>query len=88
MNVLACGRRYGKTTLGIDRCVTPDVLPLPVGWFSPTYKMLLEVWRECVRTLKPVASRVSASDHRIENIAGGVLEAWNIDSRGASRGRR
>ena len=88
MNVLACGRRYGKTTLGIDRCVTPDVLPLPVGWFSPTYKMLLEVWRECVRTLKPVASRVSASDHRIENIAGGVLEFWSLDNPDAARGRK
>ncbi len=87
-NVTACGRRFGKSTLGIDRCVTPDVLPYPVGWFSPTYKMLLEVWREAVRVLKPVAARTSASDHRIENIAGGVLEFWSLDNPDVARGRK
>ena len=87
-NVLACGRRFGKTTLGIDRCVTPDVLPYPVGWFSPTYKMLLEVWREAVRVLKPIATRVSTADHRIENMAGGVLEFWSLDNPDVARGRK
>ena len=87
-NCLACGRRFGKTTFGIDRCVTPDVLRYPVGWFSPTYKMLLEVWREALRLLKPIAVRVSASDHRIENIAGGVLEFWSLDNPDSARGRK
>jgi hypothetical protein len=87
-NALACGRRFGKTTYGIDRCVTPDVLPYPVGWFSPTYKMLLEVWREAVRVLKPIANRVSTADHRIENMAGGVLEFWSLDNPDSARGRK
>ena len=87
-NSLACGRRFGKSTFGIDRCVTPDVLPYPVGWFSPTYKMLLEVWREAVRLLKLIASRISVSDHRIENIAGGVLEFWSLDNPDVARGRK
>jgi phage terminase large subunit-like protein len=87
-NVLACGRRFGKTTFGIDRCVTPDVLPYPVGWFSPTYKMLTEVWREALRLLKPIAARVSTSDHRIENIAGGVLEFWSLENPDSARGRK
>ena len=88
MNAVCVGRRAGKTVLGIDRCVTPDVLPLPVGWFSPTYKMLLEVWREAVRVLRPIASRISASDHRIENIAGGVLEFWSLENQDSARGRK
>ena len=87
-NVLACGRRFGKTTFGIDRCVTPDVLRHPVGWFSPTYKMLLEVWRYALRVLKPIAVRVSAADHRIENLAGGVLEFWSLDNPDSARGRK
>lgn len=87
-NVLACGRRFGKTTLGIDRCVAPSVLAYPVGWFSPTYKMLLEVWRESVRILGPVATRISGGEHRIENIAGGVLEFWSFDNPDAARGRK
>ena len=87
-NTVVCGRRWGKTTYGIDRCVTPDVLAYPVGWFSPTYKMLLEVWREAVRVLKPIATRVSTSDHRIENMAGGVLEFWSLDNPDSARGRK
>ena len=87
-NVLSCGRRFGKTTLGVDRCVAPEVLPYPVGWFSPTYKMLVEVWREAVRVLAPITARVSASDHRIENIAGGVLEFWSLENQDSARGRK
>ncbi len=87
-NVLDCGRRFGKTTLGIDRCVTPDVLAYPVGWFSPSYKMMLEVWREVVRILEPIIVRANSADHRIENLAGGVLEFWSLDNPDNSRGRR
>lgn len=87
-NVLDCGRRFGKTTLGIDRCVTPDVLPYPVGWFSPSYKMMLEVWREVTRILAPIIVRANSADHRIENVAGGVLEFWSLDNPDNSRGRR
>jgi len=64
------------------------VLRYPVGWFSPTYKMLTEVWREALRVLKPVAARVSNSEHRIENIAGGVLEFWSLDNPDSARGRK
>lgn len=87
-NVLACGRRFGKTTLGIDRCVAPEVLRYPVGWFSPTYKMLLEVWREASRRLAPVTTRSNSSDHRIENMVGGVLEFWSLENPDSARGRK
>lgn len=87
-NVVNCGRRFGKTVLGINRAITPEVLPHPVGWFSPTYKMLLEVWREVVRRLQPVTVRVSSGEHRIENIAGGVLEFWSLENPDSARGRK
>ena len=87
-NILACGRRFGKTTLGIDRCVTPDVLRYPVGWFSPTYKMLLEVWREAVRTFAPITARRSSQERRIEFITGGLLEFWSLDNPDVARGRK
>jgi hypothetical protein len=87
-NVLCAGRRIGKTTLGIDRAVTPDSLPYPVGWFSPTYKMMLEVWREAAEILKPITKRKNVQERRIENIAGGVLEFWSLDNPDAARGRK
>lgn len=87
-NVVNCGRRSGKSTLGLDRCATKETLTLPVGWFSPTYKMLLEVWREAVRTFAPITARRSAQDHRLEFVTGGLLEFWSLDNPDVARGRK
>lgn len=88
MNVVCVGRRAGKTVLGLDRCADPAVLTLPVAWFSPTYKMLLEVWREAVRTLAPITLRRSVQERRIEFVTGGVLEFWSLDNPDVARGRK
>lgn len=87
-NVVCCGRRFGKTQLGINRTADPKVLAKPVGWFSPTYKMLLEVWREAVQILEPITARRSAQERRIEFITGGMLEFWSLDNPDAARGRK
>lgn len=87
-NALACGRRFGKTTLGLELAILKALEGFPVAWFSPTYKMLAEVWREARRTLKPVATSINAQEHRIELITGGVLEMWSLDNPDAPRGRK
>ena len=87
-NVVNCGRRFGKTILGIDRAVTPAVIPHPVGWFSPTYKDMLEVWREMNAALQPAIKRRNVQERRLENIAGGVVEFWSLDNPDAGRGRK
>lgn len=87
-NVVNCGRRFGKTTLGLNRCADPDVLRYPIGWFSPTYKMLLEVWREAAILFHPIEKRKNAQERRIEFITGGLLEFWSLDDINAGRGRK
>ena len=87
-NVINIGRRAGKTTLGIDRCATVETLAYPVGWFSPTYKMLTEVWRNAERMFAPITVRKSAQDHRLEFVTGGVLEFWSLDDPNVARGRK
>lgn len=87
-NVLVVGRRAGKTALLQDIAIEPSVLPHPVGWFAPTYKDMLEVWREVTARLAPIAQRINATDRRIENVAGGVLEFWSLDNVNAGRGRK
>lgn len=82
------GRRAGKTVLGLNRCADPLVLPFPVAWFSPTYKMLLEVWREAVRMFAPITARRSSQERRIEFTTGGLLEFWSLDNPDVARGRR
>lgn len=59
-----------------------------VGWFSPTYKMLAEVWRELKNALGPAASRVSEQEHRLEMPNGGIVDMWSLDSPDTARGRK
>lgn len=87
-NVLACGRRWGKTTYGIGRLVAPALEGFPVAWFSPTYKMLAEVWREMGFILGPITRRVNAQEHRLELITGGLVDMWSLDTPDIARGRK
>lgn len=87
-NVLACGRRFGKTTLGIHRLVDPEILGFPVAWFAPTHKMLREVWRELRHNLGPQTTRADAQEHRLELTGGGIIDMWSLDSANTARGRK
>lgn len=87
-NVVACGRRFGKTTLGINRLVDAALQGKPAAWFSPTYKMLAEVWRDVVRAVMPVTLRRNAQQHRLELLTGGVIDMWSLDTPDVARGRK
>jgi len=87
-NVLTMGRRFGKTTLAVSLAVEPALHGQPVGWFNPTYKLLAEAWRDLKRTLEPVTKARSETEHRIELITGGVVEAWTLEDPSAGRGRK
>lgn len=87
-NVVNCGRRFGKSTLGIDRTAGPLLAGQPVGWFSPTYRMVTEVWRELKATYRDVTRHVSEQEKRIELVTGGVLDIWSLDAPDVARGRK
>lgn len=87
-NVLACGRRWGKSTLGVNRLVQPAIGGGPVAWFSPTYRMLTEIWRDVRRALAPITARVDVQQRRIELVTGGVIEMWSLDQPDTARGRK
>jgi hypothetical protein len=86
-NVVVCGRRWGKTRLGIDRAVFAVLSGIPVGWFAPTYKYLMQPWRELSRMLMPIALRTSEAEHSIEIMGGGILDCWSLDNPNSGRGR-
>ena len=87
-NTVACGRRWGKTVLGVDRLVYPALEGFPVGWFSPTYKMLAEVWRDVREAVQPVTAKVNAQEHRLELVTGGIIDMWSLDAPDSARGRK
>jgi hypothetical protein len=87
-NVLQCGRRFGKTTLGVDLALDPALDGFPVGWFAPTYKILADAWRELVAACREMSSKISEQERRIELITGGVIEFWSLDTPDPARGRK
>jgi phage terminase large subunit-like protein len=87
-NVLCCGRRFGKTTLGVNRLLLRALPGNPVAWCSPSYRMLTEVWRDVRRAAGPVLSRIDSQQHRLELLGGGVIEMWSLDQPDVARGRK
>jgi hypothetical protein len=87
-NVVACGRRFGKTQLALIRSIDKMQEGLPIAYFAPTYKMLQEFWREAERMYKPIITHTSKQDHRFEIVGGGSFQMWSLDSADTVRGRK
>jgi predicted phage terminase large subunit-like protein len=88
-NVLACGRRWGKSTLGINMLVEPALEGFPTAWFAPTYKLLEEILLTVARVVQPITARRDVQAKRIELTTGGVIEFWTLDDPfTVARGRR
>src|SRR2546425_14231 len=86
-NVVCCGRRWGKTVLGMDRLIHPALRGKAVAWFAPNYRLLADVWRELQATLQPVIAKLNQQERRLELHGGGVVEMWSLDSPDSGRGR-
>ena len=86
--VVMCGRRYGKSALGIRLACDAALKGQPVGWFAPSYKLALEAWRELSQRLQPIVARQNEQDKRMELVTGGVIEIWTLDSPDPARGRK
>jgi len=56
-NVLEIGRRWGKTTFGIQIGIESAILARKCGWFAPSYKYLADPVRDFERALAPLISR-------------------------------
>jgi hypothetical protein len=77
-NVLCMGRRFGKTTLGIDQIIKPVLAGGKAGWFAPEDRFYEEVWRDLLYFLEPVITYKNAGSHRLDIIGGGTIELWNM----------
>lgn len=93
-NVLRCGRRWGKTKLSEELLLSPDdprngaLNGFTVGYFAPTYRMLMEVWRAMVDILYEITESRNETEKRIEIIGGGVIDFWSLDDPNSIRGRK
>ena len=94
-NSVACGRRFGKTTLGLALAYygapgAPGGLAqrLDVGWFAPSYKLLDEAWRSAKAFLRTLIARTDSQQHRMEMRNGSALDFWTLEDPDAGRGRK
>jgi hypothetical protein len=88
-NVVVCGRRWGKSQLGIDRAIDAALRGYPVGWFAPTYKDADEAWRTMRGLLHDVTARKDETAKRLELMTGGVIEVWTmLDPASSGRSRK
>jgi hypothetical protein len=87
-NVVALGRRSGKSTMGHELVVRTALDGQPAGWFGPTYKLLEESWRALKAILGPVVTLKSEQEHRLELYGGGTIECWSMDTGDPARGRK
>lgn len=87
-NVVACGRRFGKSILGENRISKPALGGHPCGWFAPNFKYLVEAWADLNRILAPVIARKDSQQKRIELVTGGVIEFWSLEDPDAGRSRK
>jgi hypothetical protein len=72
----------------MDRLIQAALEGKPVAWFSPTYRLLGDVWRELLCVLAPAIRQKSEQEKRLELINGGVIELWSLDSADAGRSRK
>jgi hypothetical protein len=96
-NAVACGRRWGKTRMGIWIALTGGTpnhqkalaQGYDVGWFAPSYKLLDEAWRECKSALEFIGiERLDSQRMRMELRTGAALDFWTLEDQDAGRGRR
>ena len=87
-NVLKCGRRFGKTELMTDIGINSAIDGYPVGYWSPTYKDLYEVWNTTKRLVKDITKRKDEQVKQIELITGGKIDFWSLDEPDSGRGRK
>ena len=87
-NVVSCGRRWGKTVLGMDRLIREALEGKTVAWFCPSNKVMADTWREIKRTLKSVTNDKNEQEKRLALMGGGVIDLWSLDNPDSGRGRK
>lgn len=85
-NVLCCGRRWGKSKLA-TRLLCKTALTAPVGYFTPTYKLLEGTFKEAANILAPVIKRKHENQF-IELTSGHTFDFWSMDNPYAGRSKK
>ncbi|HEX5324380.1 MAG TPA: terminase family protein, partial [Capsulimonadaceae bacterium] len=78
-NVVCCGRRFGKSTLGCDLAIETALAGYPAAWFSDKFASLDNPWRDLKRILRPAIREKNETLRRIDLVTGGSIKMWSLE---------
>jgi len=78
--VLAAGRRWGKTRLGVNECLDVAAEGGRAWWVSPTYKTSAAGWRPLRRLGSQIGAEVRRVDRQVILPGGGTVEVRSADN--------
>lgn len=88
LNVVCCGRRWGKTKLLTCLAGNAAANGRKAGIFTPEHKQWAEPWDELYEMLLPIKRIAAKNDAKMRTTTGGFLDFWaTTDNHLAGRGR-
>ena len=84
--VVCCGRRWGKTMLGIVACMREALHGGRVWWVAPSYKQALEGWTYLKQLTVEMVTDDSATELLMRFDSGGSIQVRTADNPDALRG--
>ncbi len=84
--VLACGRRWGKTRLGVNECLEVAAAGGRAWWVAPTYRMTEVGWRPLRQLASRLGWQVRLGDRMVTALNGGEVSVRSSDNYDALRG--
>lgn len=94
--LLACGRRWGKTALGLIAVLVGHGAHRgqyrgalnggKIWWVAPSYPIASEVWRDLKRAVRDVAIRMNEVERRVDLPGGGSVMVKSADNPDSLRG--
>jgi hypothetical protein len=82
--IAVCGRRFGKTRLGVVACLETALTRQPAWWIGPDYPTASIGWRELLGLAQQIPGTEIQRGERIAEFPGGgwvqVRSAWDPDA--------
>lgn len=88
INVVSCGRRFGKTEMGKNRIILPALQGYPTGYFVPGYKNAAIVYDQTTQLLGPLVRRKRGDTMTLNLHGGGCIDFWTLENPDSGRGRK
>lgn len=87
-NVIANGRRWGKTIIAVRLSMETILEGGKVGYFAPDPALFEDFWEEIKFRLEPITIYKSETKKIIETNTGGHIKVWSLEKKNAGRSKK